>query len=84
MRKILLSLILSVVTLFAFATNLHVVNVEVNAESSKIKWIGSKISENHEGTINIQKGYLLIDHGKLVGGQISIDMNSIATILNHH
>ena len=79
MRKILLSLILSVVTLFAFATNLHVVNVEVNAESSKIKWIGSKISENHEGTINIQKGYLLIDHGKLVGGQISIDMNSINT-----
>ena len=79
MKKILLSFILNVVVVFAFAKNPHVVNVNVNTDNSEIKWIGSKISENHEGTINIQKGALIIDHGKLVGGQISIDMNSINT-----
>ena len=79
MKNILFALGLSIITLFAFATESHVVSVNVDAESSKIQWIGSKISENHEGTISIQKGSLNIDHGTLVGGQISIDMNSINT-----
>ena len=43
------------------------------------KMIGSKISSNHEGTVNILKGTLNIDHGTLVGGQFSIDMQSLAT-----
>ena len=79
MKNILFALGLSIITLFAFATDSHVVSVNVDTESSKIQWIGSKISENHEGTISIQKGSLNIDHGTLVGGQISIDMNSINT-----
>ena len=65
--------------IFVFAANPHVISVNVDSQKSKIKWIGSKISENHEGTINIQKGSLNINHGTLVGGQISIDMNTINT-----
>jgi polyisoprenoid-binding protein YceI len=78
MKKKLLLLVLSVVTLFAFATKPHIDNVRVNAESSKVKWIGSKVVSFHEGGVNIQKGSLSIDHGTLVGGEISIDMNSIS------
>lgn len=77
MKKIFLSAILSVITLFAMATEPHIVSVMVNSESSTVKWIGSKLAETHEGTVNIQKGVLAIDHGLLVGGRISIDMNSI-------
>ena len=77
MKKILLSAILSIITLFAIATKPHVDHIRVNSEGSTIKWIGSKVAESHEGTINIQKGVLDIKHGILVGGQISIDMNSI-------
>ena len=77
MKKIFLSLVLSVVTLFAFATKPHTDNIRVNTENSTVKWTGSKISESHEGTINIVKGVLNIEHGTLVGGEIAIDMNTI-------
>ena len=79
MKKIFFTLALAILTTFIFATKPHIDNVRVNTENSTIKWIGSKISENHEGTINIDKGMLMIDHGKLVGGQFSINMQSIAT-----
>ena len=77
MKKIFLSAILSIITLFAMATKPHVDHIRVNSENSTIKWIGSKVAESHEGTINIQKGVLNIKHGVLVGGQISIDMSTI-------
>ena len=77
MKKILFSLALSIVTTISFATNLHIDNVRVSSESSTIKWIGSKIASSHEGNVSIQKGTLAIDHGTLVGGEFSIDMNSI-------
>jgi polyisoprenoid-binding protein YceI len=79
MKKIFLSAIFSIITLFAMATKLHVENVRVNAENSTVKWKGSKISSSHEGTVNILKGTLNIDHGTLVGGQFSIDMQSLST-----
>ena len=77
MKNIFLSAILSVITLFAFATKPHTENVRVNTENSTVKWIGSKVAEHHEGTINIAKGVLMIEHGTLVGGVIAIDMNTI-------
>ena len=79
MKKIFLSAILSVITLFAMATKPHVDHVRVNTENSTVKWKGSKISSSHEGTVNILKGNLNIDHGTLVGGQFSIDMQTLAT-----
>ncbi len=78
MKKILFALVLSIVTLFAFATKPHIVNVIVNTESSTVKWVGSKVASSHEGNIEIQKGFLSLDHGTLVGGEFSIDMNSIS------
>ncbi len=79
MKNILLALISSLLTVCLFASEPHIIQVPVNVESSTIKWIGSKISENHEGNVNIVKGALSIDHGKLVGGFFTIDMNSIKT-----
>ena len=77
MKNIFLSAILSVVTLFAFATNPHTDHVKVNTKNSTVKWIGSKVSDSHEGTVNISQGYLGIENGTLVGGQITIDMTTI-------
>ena len=77
MKKIFFTIALAVITTFSFATKPHTDNVRVDAKSSTVKWIGSKVASAHEGTINIQKGMLMIDHGTLVGGQFSIDMNSI-------
>jgi polyisoprenoid-binding protein YceI len=77
MKKIFFTIALAVITTFSFATKPHTDNVRVDAKSSTVKWIGSKVASAHEGTINILKGTLNIDHGTLVGGQFSIDMNSI-------
>ena len=77
MKRTFLTIVLAIITTFSFATKPHIDNVRVNAENSTIKWIGSKVASSHEGTVNIQKGMLMIDHGTLVGGQFSIDMTSI-------
>jgi len=77
MKKIFFTVALSILTLFAVATKPHTDHIKVDTKTSTIKWIGSKIAESHEGTINIQKGVLDINHGVLVGGQISIDMSTI-------
>ena len=79
MKKIFFTIVLAISITFSFATKPHIDNVSVNTENSTIKWIGSKISSSHNGTVNILKGTLNIDHGTLVGGQFSIDMQSLAT-----
>jgi len=78
MKKTFLTIALAIITAFAFATKPHIDNVVVNADNSTVKWIGSKLASSHEGTVNIQKGMLMIDHGTLVGGKFSIDMTSIS------
>jgi hypothetical protein len=77
MKNILLSIVLSVFTLTAIGTNPHTDHIRVNTDRSIVKWKGSKIAEGHEGNINIKKGVLMIEHGKLVGGELGIDMTSI-------
>ena len=78
MKRTFLTIALAIITTFSFSAKPHIDNVRVNAENSTIKWIGSKVASSHEGTVNIQKGMLMIDHGTLVGGQFSIDMTSIS------
>ena len=77
MKKIFFTIALAIMTTFSFATNLHIDNIRVNTKNSTVKWIGSKIASSHEGNVNIAKGVLAIEHGNLVGGEFSIDMNSI-------
>ena len=78
MKKIMLLATLSIFTLFAIATKPHIDYVKVDIHKSTIKWKGSKVTEGHEGLIQIEEGFLMIDHGTLVGGQIDINMNSIS------
>ncbi|OUV74727.1 MAG: hypothetical protein CBC83_03705 [Flavobacteriales bacterium TMED123] len=79
MKKTFLSALLSLLMLFVFANTPHIDRLRVDDQKSTVKWIGSKIAESHEGLISIQNGVLLINHGTLVGGDITIDMSSIQT-----
>ncbi len=58
---------------FLFSSGTH--NVVPN--KSTIKWVGTKTTGSHEGTIMIKDGYVKIDKNNLISGQINIDMNSI-------
>ena len=77
MRKIFFTAFLSFLTIFTMANNPQVSRVNVNVETSTVKWKGSKITKSHDGIVSIAKGVLLINHGTLVGGEMAIDMNSI-------
>ncbi|MCC2589963.1 YceI family protein [Chryseobacterium sp. MFBS3-17] len=53
-------------------------NYAIKAGESTINWEGGKISgDKHLGTINLQEGNLVMNDGKLVGGTLILDMNSI-------
>jgi polyisoprenoid-binding protein YceI len=50
---------------------------KVNVEKSQIKWVGKKVTGQHEGTINLQDGALEFKGSKLTGGSFSVNMTSI-------
>ena len=76
MKNILFTILLSVLVIIGIA-GVHTNDIVVNQTSSTVKWTGSKPAGKHSGTIDISKGKLTFNHGKLVGGEIVIDMNSI-------
>ncbi len=80
MKKILLAIVMvSSVALAANASNL-IIDTEtktINTAESTVAWTGKKVTGQHNGTINIKSGSLDFENGSLVGGKISIDMNTI-------
>ncbi len=54
--------------------------LNVDPSNSTLEWEGSKPTGKHHGTINISKGEIHITDGKLVGGNFTIDMNSIVDL----
>lgn len=49
----------------------------LDVSTSSIQWKGFKPTGEHTGTIAMSKGVLEINQGKLVGGAVVIDMNTI-------
>ncbi|MEJ5996585.1 YceI family protein [Pedobacter sp. Du54] len=70
-----LVLILSVAWLAISSTT----KMEINTATSWVLWKGTKMrgSGSHEGTLNFKSGHLLLKDGKISGGVIEIDMNSL-------
>lgn len=42
-----------------------------------IHWTGTKVGGQHSGTINVGKGTIAVDNGKIASGEFAIDMSSI-------
>lgn len=49
----------------------------VNTAASTVEWTGKKVTGQHNGTVDITSGTLVVDGGQLVGGQFVIDLNTI-------
>ena len=71
------SLILSLCVLTFFSFSFHTNKVNANKNNSTVIWTGSKPTGSHTGNVSIKSGYLTFDHGRLVGGNFTIDMTSI-------
>lgn len=52
----------------------------VNVSKSNMAWHGSKVTGEHNGTINIKSGVLRFNGDKLIGGEFEVDMNSIVNL----
>lgn len=52
-------------------------NDEAKIKSSKLSWVGKKVTGSHEGVVSLKDGTLLFNNDELVGGRFVIDMTSI-------
>jgi polyisoprenoid-binding protein YceI len=75
MKKI--ALILSLSTFIFSFTTTHIDSFKVDTKKSTLKWTGSKITASHYGNISVSEGAIMMDHGKLVAANFTIDMNTI-------
>ncbi|MFN4235034.1 MAG: sodium-translocating pyrophosphatase [Bacteroidia bacterium] len=55
-------------------------NYIVDTESAQLEWIGKKVGGQHNGTVKIASGNLLVENGVFTGGEFIIDMNSIVCL----
>lgn len=51
---------------------------KVLSKESQVTWVGEKVTGQHEGTVNIMDGELIVENGELSGGSFEMDMKSIA------
>ena len=52
----------------------------VDAKSSIMKWVGKKVTGQHNGTITISSGKLMTSGSTVTGGTFAIDMKSIVCL----
>jgi len=50
---------------------------EIVSAQSNIDWVGKKVTGAHNGTIAVKEGDLILNDGKLTGGNFTIDTTSI-------
>lgn len=52
----------------------------VLADASKVMWIGSGVGKAHNGTVDVSKGAVSMEDGKLTGGKFMLDMTSVTVL----
>jgi len=81
MKKTILSLSLSVLSILAVATEKNAKHnhgeLTINTEKSSVEWIGKKVAGAHNGTIKVKEGKLQLHDNLLESGTVVIDMASI-------
>lgn len=63
----------------AFTNKLEDGNYTVSLKQSKVEWVGKKVTGQHNGTVAIKSGSLVIKEGVLTGGEFTIDMTTITS-----
>lgn len=51
---------------------------KIDVSKSVINWVGKKITGQHEGTIKLKDGYIILKNNKVVGGNFNADMKSLS------
>ena len=53
---------------------------QADVERTQVGWIGRKVTGQHDGTLKLKSGRLLVDSGRIVDGSFELDMTSIANL----
>tara|TARA_Y100001937_G_scaffold122287_2_gene182587 strand:+ start:125786 stop:126409 length:624 start_codon:yes stop_codon:yes gene_type:complete len=53
---------------------------DIDLSASKINWIGTKITGQHNGTIQLKSGHILVNDGAITGGEFVMDMDTITVL----
>lgn len=61
----------------AFTTKFAVSTFKVVPKDSKVAWLAKKVTGQHNGTVNVKEGQVIVDGNSLKGGNLIIDMTSI-------
>jgi polyisoprenoid-binding protein YceI len=84
MKQIVLSIALAVAYLIPVTTNAQAKTdkqtFKINAEKSKVEWVGKKVTGQHNGEIKIAKGEITAANGLVNGGNVAIDMSTITCL----
>jgi polyisoprenoid-binding protein YceI len=64
----------------SLTTSVFADSQKVDATKSSVKWLAKKVTGQHDGSIAVKEGSLDVEKGKVIGGKIVIDMNSIAVL----
>jgi len=65
---------------FTLATAVMAATQKVDVTKSKVEWTGKKLTGQHTGTIDVKEGILEVNNGKVEGGKIVMDMQSIKNV----
>ncbi len=74
-KNLAMAIVVAFIT-FSFTT-IEEEKKEIKTDKSKVVWKGYKVTGSHEGTINLQSGFLTFNEDKLTGGEIVIDMTTL-------
>lgn len=53
---------------------------QVDVNNSIVKWLGKKVTGQHNGTVKIKDGTLYVQNGKVTGGNFNMDMTTITDL----
>lgn len=54
--------------------------VDIDTGKSLVKWVGKKVTGQHDGTLKIKSGSVELEGDEIVGGEFVLDMTSISNL----
>jgi polyisoprenoid-binding protein YceI len=73
-------MVLATFAILVSFTTLKSTGYKIDAQKSKITWIGKKVTGQHNGTVNLSEGSLTTQGKKITGGSFTIDMTSLKDV----
>jgi polyisoprenoid-binding protein YceI len=74
---IILGILVVTSSVFAANSKKEKAAFEIDTKASKVHWTGKKVTGEHTGYLSVGNGTVTVENDKVVGVQLSVDMNSI-------